>query len=149
MLDKGELTFGIYTIIQKDEMLKKLKAIENRLRSEWDALGVETDGFELYTRYFIYAEGEKKGMSLEFLRAMNDIYKESSTMLGARALSDLSIFLAFGSSSSLNTGITRAAHLPGGAHQVDEYVECEHLKRHTQSILLFLLRYCGVDEEHE
>ena len=147
MLDRGELTFGIYTIIQKEEMLRRLKEIEDRLGSEWDALGVETSGFELYTRYFIYAEGEQQGSNLEFLRAMKDVYKEPATMLGARALSDLSIFLACGSPSSLNTGITRAAHLPGGAHQVDEYIECEHLVRHTQSILLFLLRYCGVDKE--
>lgn len=147
MLDRGELTFGVYTIIQKEAMLQRLKAIENCLSSEWDAMGIETGGFELYTRYFIYAEGERNGSNLEFLRAMEDVYKESSTMLGARALSDLSIFLSCGSTSSLNTGITRAPNLPGGAHQVDEYVECEHLLRHTQSILLFLARHCGVNEE--
>ncbi len=146
LLDRGELTFGVYTVMPKDVMLGKLKEIEERLRPEWDALGVETDGFELYTRYFIYGQGDQDGASKEFLQAAQEVYGEQATMLGARALSDLSLFLAYGNTSSFNTGITRSPNLPGGVHQVDEYIECKHLLRHTQAILIFLLRYCGVEE---
>lgn len=145
LLDRGELTFGVYTVMPKEEMLSKLKAIEERLRPEWDALGIETDGFELYTRYFIFGDADQNGMSAEFLQAAEEVYGEPAKMLGARALSDLSLFLAYGSASSLNTGITRSPNLPGGVHQVDEYIECKHLLRHTQSILLFLLRHCGAE----
>ena len=115
----------------KDVMLSKLKDIEDRLRPEWDALGIETDGFELYTRYFIFGDADQKGVSEEFLQATEEVYGEKAKMLGARALSDLSLFLAYGSSSSLNTGITRSPNLPGGVHQADEYIAVSytHLPR--------------------
>ena len=66
--------------------------------------------------------------------------------ISGACLSDLSVFLKYGSSVSLNFGLVRDFKLYGGAHQFDEFVEQKELREHCKALALFLLRWCGAHE---
>ena len=60
-------------------------------------------------------------------------------------LSDHFIYYLHGSKRSVNMGVFRDFKLPGGAHQTDEYIECEDLVKLVKALGLFLLRWGGVE----
>ncbi|HHW32281.1 MAG TPA: M20/M25/M40 family metallo-hydrolase [Clostridiaceae bacterium] len=143
-LDKGRLRFVIYTDKTKEEIMTELDEILEDIRHELDKRNMETDGFKHTTRFFIYQEtNDKYGAATEMKKAAEEVCGHKIKACGA-CLSDLSVFLPYGSESSFNFGIIRDFSLYGGAHQPDEYIECDQFVNITKSVLLFLLRHCGV-----
>ena len=53
--------------------------------------------------------------------------------------SDLSLFIKNGSERAFSFGIGRDFDFYGGAHQADEFIECEKLLEYTQIIAAVLL----------
>lgn len=145
-LDKGKLTFVVYTQKSKEEIDLELGEILAKMKPFLEKARMTTAGFKPTTRFFDYIETKPGDPAVEIMtRAAEEASGRKIRQCGA-CLSDLSVFLKYGSLSSFNFGIMRDFSLPGGAHQADEYVECADFLSHTKSLVLFLIRYCGIDK---
>jgi len=58
-------------------------------------------------------------------------------------LSDLSVISKYGSSRAFGFGAGRDFSKPGGAHQPDEYIECDKLVEYTKTIAAYILKILG------
>jgi acetylornithine deacetylase/succinyl-diaminopimelate desuccinylase-like protein len=105
---------------------------------------VETTGFQAATRFFHYGRTDKSnGAAAVLQQAASEAIGHPVAEKGS-CLTDLSLFLKYGSPASLNFGIIRDFALPGGAHQPDEFVDCDQFLAYSQALLLFLLRFGGI-----
>jgi len=58
-------------------------------------------------------------------------------------LSDLSVISKYGSSRAYGFGAGRGFSEPGGAHQPNEYIECEKFLEYTKVIAAYILKVLG------
>ena len=58
-------------------------------------------------------------------------------------LSDLSVISKYGSSEAFAFGMGRDFSLPGGAHQPNEYIECDKLVEFTKTIAAYIVNTMG------
>ena len=56
-------------------------------------------------------------------------------------LSDFPMFTNYGTPTAMTFGCGRFFDMEGGAHQFNEYIECDKLVEFTKIIALFLLNY--------
>jgi acetylornithine deacetylase len=141
------LTFVIYTDKDKKIIYDELDHILKKLEPEFKENGIITEGFIPTTRFFGYYETERDHPAVTVMKAAAEEASGKKVKECGSCLTDLSIFIPYGSPSSFNFGIMRDFALPGGAHQPNEYVECKQFLEHTKALILFLIRYCGVVEE--
>jgi acetylornithine deacetylase len=147
-LDSGRLSFVIYTVRTKEEIERELTDIIDGIRPVLAKNGYSIKGFKPITRFFHYMEmPENDPAAAIFAEAARDSAGNGEVRRCGACLSDLSLFLGYGSKSSFSFGILRDFSLPGGAHQPDEYVSCKQMIEYTQAIALFLIRYCGLANE--
>ncbi len=143
-LDSGKLMFVIYTDKSKKQIDEELNEIIQKINPVLQKGGLSTTGFKPTTRFFDYLETQEKDPAVAIMtEAAKETAQKEVRQCGA-CLSDLSVFLKYGSLSSFNFGILRDFSLYGGAHQPDEYIECEQFLHHAKALVLFLIRYCGV-----
>lgn len=145
--DEAMLSFVIYTDKTKEQIYKELEDILKKVRPIFAENGIVTEGFVPTTRFFGYYETPKDDLALTIMKAAAEETSGKKVKECGSCLTDLSIFIPYGSPSSFNFGILRDFALPGGAHQPNEYVECKQFLEHTKALILFLIRYCGVVQE--
>lgn len=145
--DVAELSFVIYTDKSKEEIYKELNDIVEKVRPQLAKMKVVTDGFIPTTRFFGYYETEKDCSAVKIMKAAAEEVAGREVRMTGSCLTDLSVILPYGSPRSFNFGIFKDFSLPGGAHQPNEYVDCEEFLNHTKALALFLIRYCGVVED--
>jgi len=141
----AEVGFVIYTSRQREDIDQELQAILDRLAPLMEAADVVTDGFQHTTRYFQYGEADQTHPAFRAMhRSAEDAAGHPVAVKGS-CLTDLSVFLgASNCDCCFNFGILRDFSLPGGAHQPNEYVDCSEFLTYTKALILFLMRYCGV-----
>lgn len=137
----GRLSFGLYSLSSREDINKEFEEMNIDINKEIEQFNCTFDGFNPTTRYFhplisdsIPAEAKLFGDALE------EITGKSTTYAGG-CMSDLSLYGKFGGGVAFNSGIFRKFHEYGGAHQIDEYVECEQLLALTKALALFIARY--------
>ncbi|HCS74881.1 MAG TPA: hypothetical protein DIW17_13525 [Clostridiales bacterium] len=141
------VSFVIYSDKTFEEINDELQDIVVRLKPIFLKYGVETSGFQQGTRYFYYGETDQSDGGVDIMtKAASETSGKPVAEKGS-CLTDLSLFLQYGSPHSFNFGIFRDFALPGGAHQPDEYVDCTQLLQYTKALALFLMRYCGISNE--
>lgn len=139
-----DISFVIYTLKSKDEIQTELDEMLQRLEPVFRQFRVETTGFQAATRFFHYGRTDKSnGAAAVLQQAAAEAIGHPVAEKGS-CLTDLSLFLKYGSPASLNFGIIRDFALPGGAHQPDEFVDCDQFLAYSQALILFLLRFGGV-----
>ena len=143
-LGSGFLNFVFYTTSTKEQIEKELSESLDRLAPYFRKHDLTVSGFKPTTRFFGYHETkDQTGAVRAMKKAAEDVSGRKVKTTGS-CLTDLSLFLPYGSAESFNFGILRDFSLAGGAHQPDEYVECEQFLHHTKAMILFLVRYCGI-----
>ncbi len=141
-LGNGTIEFVIYTDKSKEQIQKELLELEREARALLDGTRLRTDGFIPTTRFFDYGEMDDQYCCKAIMKqAAMDGANIGLKECGA-CLSDLSVFLKYITPCSFNFGIMRDFALYGGAHQPDEYVDCEAFTKITKTLTLFLIRYC-------
>lgn len=140
----AELAFVIYTMKSREEIHRELSEVLEQARPVLERHNIVTQGFTHTTRYFGYYETDKTGGAVDIKRQAAEQTAGRPVRECGSCLTDLSVIHPYGSPRSFNFGIFRDFALPGGAHQPDEYVECEQFLQYTKALVLFLLRYCGV-----
>ena len=143
-LDSGKLSFAFYTNKPQDGIKAELDQALNRINARFASMGMKTEGFVPMTRFFHYLCLPDENETLQTMKKAAEDAADRDVKISGACLSDLSIFLKYGTPESLNFGVIRDFKLYGGAHQYDEFVDQKEFHDHCKAIALFLLRWCGV-----
>jgi len=125
VLDRAHVEICYYASSSKEEIDAELALMAEDIEKRLAPMGLHFDRYEKTTRFFHFGKTEA-GASI-----VADL-KEAAKRATGRELkacgscqSDLSIFLKYGSPRAVSFGVGRSFAVSGGAHQVDEYIECD------------------------
>ncbi len=142
-LGRGEVFFVFYTDKSKDEIYGEFCALDKIIKEKLAPLGIIGDGFVPNTRFFhyVYTSPDSEDIKL-MLSAAKEAANEELLVCGS-CLSDLSVISKYGSSRAFAYGIGRDFSEIGGAHQPNEFIECERLVDYTKTIAAYVLKVLG------
>jgi len=138
-----ELMFVYYTDSAKEDICAELAVLEQELEKKLLPLGIIGDGFRPNTRHFHYGFSEP---DCDAIRLMQEAAQEVSgrTVIPCGScLSDLSVILKYGSSEAYGFGIGRNFDEVGGAHQPNEFIECDKLVEYAKIMAAYILKVMG------
>ena len=138
-LGVGELLFVYYTDRTREEIGEELAALEKTIADRLAPLGVIGDGFRPNTRFFHYAFSEPDCDSIRDMQAAALQASGRTLQPCGSCLSDLSVILKYGSRQAYGFGIGRDFDEYGGAHQPDEFIECDKLLEYAKIIAVYIL----------
>ncbi len=138
------LGFVIYTDKDLQTIEKELKILLDKVQPIFKDLGIVTEGFKKTTRFFHYCQTDQTNGAAAIMQEAAAQTVGRPVLEKGSCLTDLSLFLKYGSPHSFNFGILKDFALPGGAHQPNEYVDCQEFLAYTQALALFLIRYGGL-----
>ena len=142
-LGVGELQFGYYTDKTKDEIYAEFAQIEIELNEKLAPMGIQGDGFIPYTRFFHYGYCDPGCKAIQdMLDAAQEATGSQPKVCGS-CLSDLSIILKYSNADAYGFGAGRNFYDEGGAHQPNEYIECDKLVEYTKTIGAYILKVLG------
>lgn len=138
-LGVGELHFVFYTDKTKDEIYPEFAQMEAQLQQRLAPLGMVGDGFYPTTRFFHYVTCEPDHPHiLDYLQAAKQATGRTPSVCGG-GLSDQSVIAKYGCPSAISIGCTRNFEQAGGAHQPNEFIECDKLLEFTKIIAAYIL----------
>lgn len=142
-LGVGEIYFVYYTDKTKEEIYGEFAELEKVLSDRLEPLGIIGDGFKPQTRFFHYVYCEPDSDDIKtMLEASREATGEEPLVCGS-CLSDLSVISKYGSSAAYGFGMGRDFSKPGGAHQPNEYIECDKFVQFTKTIGAYILKMLG------
>ncbi len=142
-LDRGEIHFVFYTDKTKEEIDEEFRDLEAVIASRLDEIGIVGDGFKYNTRFFHYVFTEPDSEDIKLmLEASREATQYEPNVCGS-CLSDLSVISKYGSSKAFAFGAGRGFGDPGGAHQPNEFIECDKLVEFTKTIGAYILKTLG------
>lgn len=139
----GEILFIFYTDKTKEEINDEYRELENVLTERLAPLGIIGDGFFPETRFFHYVHTEPDCYSIRQMQAAARSVSGRELIPCGSCLGDLSVILKYGSQESFSFGIARPFHEYGGAHQPDEFIECDKLLEFTKIMGAYILNILG------
>lgn len=142
-LGVGEVHFVYYTDKRKDEIQKELSALEKYLEERLAPFGIVGDGFKPATRFFHYVFCEPDSEDIKTMLAAAKEATGTEPIVCGSCLSDLSVISKYGSSRAFAFGCGRDFSEKGGAHQSNEYIECDKFLEYTKTIAAYILRILG------
>lgn len=137
-LDRARTLITFYTLKTKEEIDAELEEMKKRLEIKLAPLGLEFEAFQMYTRFFHFKETASDNPCMDALIAASD--KVSGRKIGpcGSCLSDLSLFIKYGSPRAFSFGIGRDFNAYGGAHQANEFIECDPFIEFAKTLGVFL-----------
>lgn len=142
-LGEGKLQITYYTDKTSEEICRELTEIEKSLSEKLAALGIVGDGFTPYTRFFHYGFCEPDCRDiLDMLDAAQEATGNPPKVCGS-CLSDLSIILKYSGIDAYGYGAGRNFDDLGGAHQPNEFIECDKLVEYTKNIGAYIVKVLG------
>lgn len=142
-LGVGEVHFVYYTDKNKEEIYAELSEIEKVLESRLAPLGIAGDGFKPATRFFHYVFCEPDSESIKIMVEASKEARGEEPIVCGSCLSDLSVISKYGNSSAFAYGLGRDFSTKGGAHQPNEYVECDALVKYAKTIATYIIKTLG------
>ena len=142
-MGEGKLQITYYTDKTREEIYKELAEIEKSLCAKLEPLGIQGDGFTPYTRFFHYGFCEPDCRHiLDMLDAAQEATGKPPIVCGS-CLSDLSIILKYSGIDAYGYGAGRNFDEVGGAHQPNEFIECDQLVEYTKNIGAYIVKVLG------
>lgn len=139
-LGVGEVHFVFYTDKTKEDIYPEFDMLHELLKEKLTPLGMVSDGFTPSTRFFHYVACEPDCREImDYLDAAKLVTGKTPNVCGG-ALSDLSVIAKYGSPNAFNVGCIRNFEKEGGAHQPNEYVECEKLVEFAKIMAVYILK---------
>lgn len=142
-LGAGEIKFVYYTDKTKEEIYGEFRQIEQELNEKLAPLGIIGDGFIPATRFFHYAYAEPDCGNIQDMCAAARAATGRELKVCGSCLSDLSVIAKYGSQEAFGFGIGRDFSAYGGAHQPDEYIECDKLVEYAKIIAAYIVQTMG------
>ncbi len=142
-LGKGEVYFVFYTDKTKEEIYSEFTELDKELKERLLPLGIIGDGFVPATRFFhyVFCEPDSEDVMLMVEASKEAIGKEP--IVCGSCLSDLSVISKYGSKRAFGFGAGRDFSKEGGAHQPNEYIECDKFLEYTKTIASYILKVLG------
>lgn len=142
-LGKGEVHFVFYTDKDKEHICSEIKDVEKILSEKLAPFGIIGDGFVPSTRFFhyVFCEPDSEDVKLMLEASRNATGKEP--IVCGSCLSDLSVISKYGSSRAYGFGAGRDFSKIGGAHQPNEFIECDKFLDYTKTIGAYILKVLG------
>ena len=113
------------------------------LNEKLEPLGLVGEHFTPFTRFFHYTAIDPKDKSVtDFIEASNEAIGVSPRVSGS-CLSDLSVIGKYGGGAAFAYGGGRDFSLPGGAHNPNEFIECDALVRFAKVIAAYVVKTLG------
>jgi len=142
-LGTGVVYFVFYTDKDRETIYKEFAEVEKILKEKLEPLGIIGDGFKPNTRFFHYVFCEPDSADVKLmLESAKEATGEDILVCGS-CLSDLSVISKYGSSRAYGFGAGRDFSVPGGAHQPNEFIECERLLNYAKTIAAYILKMLG------
>lgn len=139
----GELHFTYYTDKTKEEIYAEFAELEKVMAEKLAPLGIVSDGFKPATRFFHYVFCEPDSRDIkDMVEAAREATGQEILVCGS-CLSDLSVISKYGSSQAYAFGAGRDFSTAGGAHQPNEYIECDKLVEYAKAIAAYVLKVLG------
>ena len=139
-LGTGILSFTFYTDKTKEEIQNEFKDLEGALEKRLEPLGIVSDGITPRTRFFHYVFCEPDSEDIKaMLDASFEVTGKAPVVCGS-CLSDLSVISKYGSNKAFGFGMGRDFGLLGGAHQPNEFIECDKLIEFTKIMALYIVK---------
>ncbi len=142
-LGTGEVYFVYYTDKAKEEIQEEFKELERILAEKLEPLGIIGDGFKPATRFFHCVHCEPDSEDIKTLLAASKEATGTEPLVCGSCLSDLSVISKYGSRFAYAFGAARDFSQKGGAHQPNEYIECDKFVELTKTIAVYILKQLG------
>jgi len=142
-LGDGFVYFVYYTDKTKDEINAEFDALDVIIKERLERIGVVGEGFVPNTRFFHYVHTEPDSDDIKLmLEAANEVGATVPAVVGS-CLSDLSVINKFGSTSAYGFGAGRNFSEIGGAHQPNEFIDCDKFLEFTKTVAAYILKILG------
>ena len=137
---KGVLDFAFYTDKTREEIYAEFEELEKVMAEKLLPLGIIGDKFVPHTRFFHYTHCKPDAQAiLDFSDAMFEALGKRPEVCGS-CLSDLSVIGKFGGKCAFAYGAGRDFSLPGGAHQPNEFIECDKFVEFVKTIAAYVVK---------
>ena len=142
-LGVGSIYFTFYTDRTKEEILAEFDEVDSAIKERLAPLGFIGDGFIPEVRFFHYVWCAPDSSDvLDMVESSKEAVGKDLVVCGS-CLSDLSVISKYGSSRAYAFGAGRDFSMPGGAHQPNEFIECDALVDYTKTIAAYIMRVLG------
>ena len=142
-LGDGFVYFVYYTDKTKAEIDKEFEALHEIIKERLDKIGVVGEGFVPNTRFFHYVHTEPDSDEIKLLLECAKEVGAGEIQVVGSCLSDLSVISKFGSSRAFGYGAGINFSKVGGAHQPNEYIECDEFLGFTKTVAAYILKTLG------
>ena len=142
-LGVGEIHFVYYTDKTKDEIYNEFAELEKELSRKLERIGLIGDGFKPATRFFHYVFCEPDSEDIKTMVKASKEAVGTEPLVCGSCLSDLSVISKYGSDRAYGYGIGRDFNQEGGAHQPNEYIECDKLVEYSKIIAAYIIKILG------
>lgn len=139
-MDSGYLKITYYTDCQEAEINKEFADLKQNIDKEFEMLGLCELEIEKASRFFHYVKSDENNEFVMLLKSAGAENGRELQTTGA-CLSDLPMFILHGSPRAVSFGIGGDFYRAGGAHQTNEYVECDKLIEFAKIVGAFVLEY--------
>jgi len=138
-LGVGEIYITYYTDKSKEEIFTALDKVRAILSEKLAPLDASVDPFLPTTRHFHYTHCDKEDAHIaDFVKAAVLATGKEPLVCGS-CLSDLSVISKYGTSHAFAYGCGRDFSLEGGAHQPNEFIECDKLVEFAKTIAAYVV----------
>lgn len=142
-LGTGEVHFVYYTDKSKKEIAQEFAELEERIAQRLLPLGIVGGRFRDATRFFHYVFCEPDSEDIQIMLEAAEETTGKKPLVCGSCLSDLSVISKYGSSRAYGFGAGRNFAEEGGAHQPNEFMECDALVAYTKTIAAYILKILG------
>ena len=139
-LGSGQIHFVFYTDKTKEEIQPEYAMMDGVLKERLAPLGMVSDGFYPTTRFFHYVTCPADHPHIvDYLDAAETATGRRPKVCGG-GLGDHSVIAKYGCPSALSVGCIRSFEEEGGAHQPNEYIECDKLVEFAKILAAYILK---------
>lgn len=142
-LGTGEAYFVYYTDKTKDEIYAEFAELEKILAEKLSPLGIEGVGFKPVTRFFHYVFCEPDSEDINLLLDASKEATGNDLLVCGSCLSDLSVISKHGTDRAIAFGAGRDFSKLGGAHQPNEFIECDKLLDYAKTVAAYVVKVLG------
>lgn len=142
-LGNGEVYFVFYTDKTKEEIFLEFDVLHKEISEKLLPMGIIGDGFEMQTRFFHYVWCEPDSEDVLLMQeSAKEVIGKAPIICGS-CLSDLSVISKYGNSKAFAYGMGRGFEKEGGAHQPNEFIECDRVVEFAKTIATYILKVLG------
>jgi len=142
-LGVGFVHFVYYTDKTRPVIEAELAEVEKKIAAKLAPLGIVSDGFVPTTRFFHYVHCAPDSEDILTLCEAAREAGEAVPLVCGSCLSDLSVISKYGNASAFGFGAGRNFNEEGGAHQPNEFIECDVLVSYTKTLASYILKMIG------